>query len=549
MKVSEVRRWCDEITAERVITGKYQKLAIIRFLRDLDEKKYIFSEKAAQRALDFCQFNTHFKGEWVNKPYEPEKWQAFCLINIFGFLKDDGFRRYRTSWEEVGRKNGKTTGAAVINNYFFIADGEAGAEVYAAATKKEQAKEVWDASAQMIKRSPDLSKIVSIYRNSLTIDSLACRYLPLSSDTNTLDGLNVHAACLDEVHAYKDSSLYDVIDTATGARRESHIHMTTTAGFMINGFGHRMHEYACKILDGIVAKDDFFIFIAALDDEDDPFDEECWCKPNPNLGVSKFIGDMRSKAEKAKDFPTYYNTFLVKELNKWTNSVSKWLSIDAWKDCGRKVDWSGFRGCKCWCGLDLASVIDMTALSLVFERDGLLFVKCIFFSPQETIMERTKKDRVPYDVWEREGLLITTAGGMIDFDFVEHSIKEITDMYDVQCIAYDRYKSYQIIQNLSDIGINMLQFGQGFKSMAQPTEELEGRIKAKKIVHDNNPILSWNMSNVVIKIDPSGSKKPDKERSAERIDGTVATVMAIGAYNIVRAAPSFIYNNVGMYSG
>ena len=347
-----------------------------------------------------------------------------------------------------------------------------------------------------------------------------------------MDGLNIHGAVVDEVHAHKTRGTWDKIETATGSRRQPLIFAITTAGFDRQSLCWQLHEYAEKVLSGVVEDDTFFGIVFTLDEGDDWENEALWVKANPNLGVSKKWDDMRAKANRAKEMPAALFAFLRLELNVWTQSETKWVNLHHWQACGQAVDPNGLRGRTCYGGLDLSSSVDISAFVMVFppqSAEDQYQVICRFFIPEEAMIERSKKDRVPYDAWVRQGYITSTVGNTIDYDFIIEQIDEDAQSYDLKEIAFDRWGATKMIQKLQELGGEefVVQFGQGFASMSPPMKELEKLILSHELAHGNNPVLTWMADNLVARQDPAGNIKPDKERSREKIDGMVALIMAL----------------------
>ncbi len=526
--------------------GKLQRLGRERFLNDLKkslaDKDLKFDIKKAQRVVDFIQMMPYTKGAKAGQKIELEEWQIYDIIYpLFGFYKKNSHgewvRRYKIAYNEVARKNGKSELAATIGLYLAFADGEIGAEVYTAATKRDQAKIVWLASEFMKNNSP-LKKYVKTAYSKMIMETTNSKYEPLGADSKTLDGLNVHGAVIDEYHAHPNADLYDVIRSGMGARKQPLMFIITTAGFNKNSPCYTEREYAIKILEGVVENDEYFVFIATIDDEDieneNYYTEEVWRKANPNLGVSLYIDDFKAMAKEAKEVPTKLNNFLTKRLNVWTDSMDRWISTDKWNSSFRyEIDEKKLKGLLCFGGLDLSSTTDITALIWLFpqknENDEWFDVLCRFWIPEENMRERERRDKIPYSTWVREGLIQTTPGDVIDYDFIEAQIKKDFEKFDVKELAYDRWNATSIINNLMNEGIeNLVPFGQGFASMSAPTKELEILVLKKQLNHGNNPVLRWMMSNVAIVKDAAGNMKIDKARSSEKVDGMVALAMALG---------------------
>lgn len=533
-----------------------------RHLDDLEnghERGLWFDKDAAQSIISFYSMLRHSKGEWAGSVIVLEPWQQFILWVAFGWKNEDGTRRFRTGYVEVARKNGKSTMAAGVGNFLLIGDGEPGAEIYSAATTKDQAKIVHSEATRMVKSSPALRKRITVFRDNLNIPDTASKYEPISKDHTGQEGLNVHGAIVDELHAHKGREVWDVLETATGSRRNPFMLAITTAGFDRNTLCREFHDYTTKILNGIFEDDTWFGIIYTLDgwetqdttERDDWEDENNWIKANPNLGVSKYWKDLRTKANRAREMPASLNTFLRKELNLWTQSAVKWINVEHWKLCGGGVDPEGLRGRTCYGGLDLSSNTDLSAFIKVFPpetEDGLYKILSRFWIPEDNVLERVKNDRVPYDVWIREGFIQPTPGNVIDYEFILAAIEEDMEAYDLKEIAFDPWGATMVQTKLMEMGGEdfLVTFRQGFASMAAPTRLLERWILGHRIAHGNNPVLTWMADNVVTREDPAGNRKPDKEKSPEKIDGIVGLIMAGDRADRREGPPKSVYADRGI---
>ncbi len=528
-----VNKYIDDVLSDKISVCKLAKLAVKRHVSDIKEghKRGLFFDKnSAQRAVDFFQFLRHYKGEWAGQVFTLEPWQTFLNWVLFGWKRENGYRRFRTAYISIPRKNGKTIWAAGVGLYLFIADNEPGAECYCVATRRDQARIAFDAAMRMIKMSDGLSGMVDILRSNMNIESTASKFEPLSSDYNSLDGLNTHGGICDELHAWPDGRLWDVIETSTGSRRQSLLIAITTAGFNKESICYVQHSYAEKILNGLVEDDSYFALIHQADDGDDWTDEATWRKANPNYGISIYPDDIERQCKQAQELPTKQNAFKRLRLNMWTESETRWISEEQWNLCNIPVDPDGLKGRICYGGLDLSSTQDIAGYILVFppEVEGDKFqILCRFFIPQDNMQKRAKKDRVPYDVWVRQGFMQTTPGNIIDYNFIKASIFKDAKKYQLKEMAFDPWNATQISLQLAEEDIQVVDFRQGFKSMSPATKELEVKILNKELAHGGNPVLAWMMSNVMMAIDPAGNIKPDKSKSREKIDGVVMLCMAL----------------------
>lgn len=553
-----VEQYCDDVLNGRIPACQYVKQAVRRHLDDLEharERGLHFDKNAAQLVIDFFGLLKHSKGEWAGQTIELEPWQQFVTWSLFGWKREDGTRRFRTAYVEVSRKNGKSTWAAGVGLYLMVADGEPGAEIYTAATKRDQARISHAEATRMVKVSPPLRKRITIHRDNLFIDGTASLFKPLGADSDTMDGLNVHGAVIDELHAHKTRDTWDVLDTATGSRRQPLIFAITTAGYNRQSICWEQHQYTEKVLSRTIEDDTWFGVIFTLDQDDDGElddweDEGNWIKANPNLGVSKKWDDMRRKARKAKETPAALNAFLRKELDVWTQAEVRWISREHWDQCDAPVRGDQLAGRMCYGGLDLSSKIDITAWVLVFPPlvdGGTYQIMCRFFVPEWSMHERTRRDRVPYEAWVRQDYITATPGNVVDYDFIVAQIDEDMQRYDVQEVAFDRWGASQIQTTLQNLGGEefLVQFGQGYKSMSPPMKELEKLILSHRLAHGGNPVLTWMADNLVARRDPAGNIKPDKQKSLEKIDGMVALIMGLDRA-IRHDEPGSVYDSRGL---
>ena len=555
-----VARAADPVTAyaRRVVdglapAGRLVRLACERHLRDLEHgaaRGIYFDAAAATHAIRFFGYLKHSKGEWAGLPVVLEPWQEFVVGSVFGWKRaEDGTRRFRTAYNEVPRKNGKSTVAAGVGLYLFVADDEPGAEVYCAATKRDQARIVWDEAARMVRRSRALKKRVGIFKSNMHVTGTASKFEPLSADSDTMDGLNIHGAIVDELHAHKDRGIVDVIESALGSRRQPLIFYITTAGFDRHSVCWEQHHYAEQVLEGLVEDDTFFAYVAGIDRCDDWSDPRVWAKANPNLGVSVKLQYLLDEAAKAKEMPGKQNAFRRLHLDEWTEQANRWIDLAVWDRCGAAVDAGALTGRRCFCGLDLASNTDIAAFLAVFpDGAGGFDLLARFWIPENSMRARVKRDRVPYDVWVRQGHIAATEGDVIDYDFIRADIGRFGEQYEVAEIAFDRWGALQVSTQLDGDGFTMVPFGQGFASMAGPTKELEKALLSGKIRHGGNPVLRWMASNVAVRQDPAGNLKPDKERSTEKIDGIVALIMGLGRATVAPPKKPSVYERRGLLS-
>ena len=535
-------QYARDVINGQIVACKWVRLACERHVDDLKtgpERGLFFDADAAGRVLHFIGLLRHSKGKWGRGKGEYiilEPWQQFIIWCVFGWKRADGLRRFRTLYEEVARKNGKSTIGAGLGLFLAFADGEPGAEVYSAATKRDQARIVHKEAIRMVRKNSGLRKWVKIYKDNLNLERTASKYEPLGADSDTMDGLNVHGAIVDELHAHKTRDTWDLLETATGSREQPLLVAITTAGADRQSVCFEKHEYTRKVLEGwkdaSFLDDSWFGIIFTLDEGDDWRDEACWPKANPNLGVSKYLDDLQMKAKRAGQMAAALNNFLRRELNVWVQGEVKWMNMEAWRACAgseRALEMPAkLKGQVCYAGLDLSSTSDITAFIMVFiDDDENIHVICRFWIPEDNMLIRSRDQGTHYDEWVKAGYIEATPGNVIDYDWIFEQIEQDADTYDIDQIAFDRWGAARVSQVLQNKGLTMVQFGQGFASMSPPMKELERLVLSKKIKHGGNPVLTWMADNLVARVDPAGNVKPDKEKSREKIDGMVALIMAL----------------------
>jgi phage terminase large subunit-like protein len=547
MLKGEGHQYALDVVHGKLVASKYTRKACERYLTDLDtaeERGLEFRPKTAQAYITFFQRAIrHTVGEWDGKPFDPLPWQKFILWNLYGWFREDGTRRFNYAYITVARKNGKTTlmaGAALAALFF---DQEKAAEVYFAATKKDQAKIGFDEAQRMVTISPPLRKHLKAGKHDIKAPTLSARCTYLSSERDTLDGLNVHFAGIDEYHAHTTDGVANVLRSGMQARRNP-LHLTiTTAGFNRESPCYKLQKTCKEILDGIKHDDAQFAIIYELDDDDDWTDSSTWIKANPSLGTALRGQLLDSQLQQAINLGGSREVeFKTKHLNKWVTASKTWIQDEVWMRNKRDAKLDGL---KCWGGLDLASVSDMTALVMVYPEDGGYHVRGHYFLPADTVHQVL--DRDPSHIYRTFLDLPNvhlTDGNVTDYASIRRKVSGVMNKpegqvveesslmhtYNVQKIAFDRYNSTQIAIDLVDDGVPLVPFGQGFVSMSSPTKQLEVLVRTGKLWHDGDPVLRWALGNVELKMDPAGNIKADKQKSGGKIDPIVAMIMGIGEH-------------------
>jgi len=536
-----------DVITGKIPAAKYVAKACQRYLTDLDtaeERGLEFRPKTAQAYITFFQRAIrHTVGEWDGQPFDPLPWQQFILWNLYGWFREDGTRRFNYAYITVARKNGKTTlmaGCALAALFF---DQEKAAEVYFAATKKDQAKIGFDEAQRMVSISPQLRRHLRAGKHDIKAPKLSARCTYLSSERDTLDGLNIHFAGIDEYHAHPTDGVANVLRSGMQARRNP-LHLTiTTAGFNRESPCFEMQKTCKEILDGVKHDDAQFALIYELDEDDDWTDSSTWIKANPSLGVALRPQLLESQLQQAINLGGSREVeFKTKHLNKWVTASKTWIQDEIWSANERKEDLTGRI---CWGGLDLASVSDMTALVMVYPDGEGYHVRGHYFMPSDTIdnildrdpshIYRTFLDLPNFhitdgNVTDYAAIRRLVSGVMNRPDGQEVDATSLMHNYQVEKIAFDRYNSTQIAIDLVDDGVPLTPFGQGFVSMSSPTKQLEVLVRTGKVWHDGDPVLRWALGNVELKMDPAGNIKADKQKSGGKIDPIVAMVMGIGEH-------------------
>ena len=505
----------------------------------------------AQHAVDFIRCLKHTKGQWRGVPFDLLPWQDEIIRDLFGTVKETGYRRYNTAYIEIPKKNGKSELAAAVALLMTCGDGEWGAEVYGCASDRQQASIVFDVAVDMVDQCPALRKrikpVMSVKR--LVYKPTNSFYQVLSAEAYTKHGLNVHAVVFDELHAQPGRDLYDVMTKGSGdARLQPLFFLITTAGTDRNSICWEVHQKAMDILAGRKIDPTFYPVIYGIPDDADWGLEENWYKANPSLGHTIDIEKVRSAYQSARENPAEENLFRQLRLNQWVKQSVRWMSMHAWDECAFATDPETLRGRICYGGLDLSSTTDVTAFVLVFppQGDGDKFLVLPFFwIPADNIATRVRRDHVPYDVWQQQGYLKTTEGNVVHYGFIESFIEELNTRYHIKEIAFDRWGAVQMVQNLEGMGFTVVPFGQGYKDMSPASKELMKLTLEKKLAHGGHPVLRWMMDNVYVRTDPAGNIKPDKEKSTERIDGAVAMIMALDRA-IRNENPGSVYDGRGI---
>lgn len=530
-----VSLYAEKVLAGEVIAGPYVIWACERHFRDLQRDDIYLDLEEVSVHLDFFKLLKHWKGRWSGQAIELEAWQMFIQGSIFGWKRRiDGMRRFRESYVEIPRKNGKSTIAGGTGIYGLALDGEQGAEIYAVATKRDQAKIVWNDARMMIQKSPALSKRINCYVGNISMASTASKFEPLGRDSKTIDGLNTHMGLIDELHAWEDRLLWSQVEDSMGSRDQPLIYVITTAGVNPESLCFEKHEHAINVLDPAMEDyddDTLFVYLATVADKDAIEDPIQWAMANPNLGVSKSLEYMETQYRKACQLPGRMVDFQVKHLNIWSHAAERWLDLAPWtaaQDATLRIE--DFTDAKCYLGLDLAEKNDLSAkCDLFIPGDGNWYVFFKYWCPEQDILTRAKYDKVPYDRWVRGEHLIATPGNATDFEFIEEQIRDDVERFEVAELLYDKWKSHLIVQNLlRDEVVTAVAFYQNAEGMHPALKEIERRLLNGTLKVCPNPVTTWCASNAEVIVNAKGLIRLNKKTARKRIDGMAALANAVG---------------------
>ena len=562
--VAKAREYAEAVLSGDIISCKWTKAACRRQLDDLARAEsaegwgYEFSVERAEHVCRFIELLPHIKGRWAGQALVLQPWQIFILTTVFGWLvRGTAFRRFRTVYIEVPRKNAKSTLSSAVALYMLTADREPGAEIYSAATTRDQARIVFNDAKHMAMRTPDLRKrfgvrpyvhsISSIFqekRSDETVAEYSGLFVPLSAEGSTLDGLNVHFAAVDELHAHKKRAVWDVIETATGSRAQSLLWAITTAGVDTSGICYEQRGYVVRLLNAVLreheglgypikgtfAQDEtYFGIVYTIDEGDDWTDASCWPKANPNLGVSIYPEDIRRLADKAIRMASARSNFLTKRLNVWVNAAQAWMDMRKWDACADPtLTPEQFVGDDCYIALDLASKRDIAEKMRLFVRrvEGKIDVTAFgsHYLPEEAC---TDDVNAQYEGWKEEGWLTTTPGNVTDYDVIERDIEEDCATYQVREVPFDPWQATQLASHMLEKGAPMVELRQTVQNMSEAMKEFEALVLDGRFHHNGDPVLTWMVGNVVARLDAKDNIYPRKDAEEKKIDGPVAIIMGL----------------------
>lgn len=537
-----VTHYALEVLEGRIVVGKYARLACQRHIDDIarqgtDKFPYVFDIEKANRVFDFFAFCRHVKGALAGQAITLDPFQEFIVGSIFGWVhRGTGLRRFRKAYVQVARGNGKTTLLSGLGLYMLMADNEPGSEVYATATAKKQARICYGDAKVMAENSPDLFRRLTTGRDQIYHARTNSKFEPLSKETKSHDGLAPHLAVVDEYHAHPTDEMLGVLVSAMGKRRQPILFMITTAGFDLSAPCYiDEYTYCCKVLERTLesdASEQYFIYIAQLDDRDSPQDERVWIKANPLLAkTAEGMEYLRTELQTALDVPSKMRGYLTKNMNMWVDrKPDGYMPMDKWKEVEVDAkDFPDLRGKECYVGVDLSAKIDLTSVAFEFPLDpGRYALVSHSFMPAETVAAKRKTDKVPYDAWIKQEFITETEGAVVDYDFVMQYVKDKAAEHGwvIREICYDPYNGTQFANDMAKEGYSTTEIRQGMPTLSEPTKDFRERVYDRKMLVLRNPVLRWAMSNAVTKQDHNQNIMLDKNKSRERIDPAAAAMNA-----------------------
>ncbi|MDT7522556.1 terminase large subunit [Rhodoferax sp. TBRC 17198] len=542
---ASAKQYAQRVVSGEILTCEWVQKACKRQLDDLIRFKrkssiYQFNPELLDRygrpyrpADNLCAFIErlpHVKGPLASQMIVLEPWQVFILSTVFGWVKSDGKRRFRRSYIEVPRGNAKSTLSSAVGLYMLAADREGGAEVYSLATTRDQARIVFGDAQTMARLSPGFRNrfAVNVGAHNMHVLQTGSKFEALSAEGSTLDGLNIHFGCIDELHAHKTRTVYDVVETGTGKRDNSLLWVITTAGSNRSGICYEVRSFVTKLLNRVFEDDSQFGIIYGLDEGDDWTIKDSLIKANPNWGISVREEILVPLQAKAMQLPSAVNNFKTKHLNEWVSADKAWMDMRAW-DAGTNPDLEldQFLGQPCWVGLDLASKTDIAALVMVFRHPDTPDAYAVFgkyYLPEDTVQAAGNSQ---YEGWSHTGRLSVTPGNVIDFSWIEADLLDIASRFSVEAVAFDPFQATQLSTRMLSEGLPMIEVRPTVLNFSEPMKTLEALVLQKKLVHDGDPVLAWMASNVVAHTDVKDNIYPRKERAENKIDGIVALIMAL----------------------
>ena len=525
----ETKKYINDIKSGTILSGLYVKNAVKRFENDLLREDLELRDDKVQLVIDFVKTLSHFTGKHAEKPFVLKGWQHFILSNIYGFYyKGTDRRRFNNVYIEIARKNGKTAISAALSLYHLIADGEAGGQILIAANSKEQAKIAFDTTKGFCKSLDPEEKFLRKFRADIILDVTNSFIKVLAADSDKLDGFNCSFGLVDEYHSAPNPKVRDVLRSSQGMRENPLLITITTAGFDKSLPCYELRTVCTEIISGLKEDDNTFAIIYSNDEGDDWKDEQNWIKSNPNLDITIGKDFLRKQIVQAINSPSDELGVRTKNFNEWMDSTTTWIPDDYIIKSTKKFDFADFKDYDCYIGVDLASNVDLTAVSYLFVKDNKFHFKVLYYLPDNSL--QTRADRDLYKDWKRRGYLTTTSGNVTDYDYITSDIIKIGRDNNIVGIYYDKYNSTQWAITATQEGLPLEPYSQTIGNFNAPTKELERLILSNRVVLDDNPITRFCYRNVELKLDHNGNCKPNKGIEKRKIDGVIASIQALAAY-------------------
>lgn len=531
------------------------KQAVIRYFSDLEDPRYVFDNAVVERFIAFSRVCPHVKGPLRGQPIVLEPWQQFAFACLLGFrVRANGLRKYRSAYIQVPRKNAKSTAAAILANWFLVME-EGQQDIYTAAVSRDQARIVFDDARQMSLLSKPLRKRLAIQQHKMVYPKSNSLLKPLAAKAATIEGTNPSLAIVDEYHLHPDNSVYSALELGMGARPEPFLFAITTAGSSIVSACKQHYDYCCQILDGDEVNDSLFALIYELDDEKEIDQPELWVKANPNLDVSVNRDALSDTIQKARGIPSQWVEMLTKRFNIWCQGATPWLGRGMWDACQVDYQDADLTGARCYIGLDLSSTSDISSVSYIFPLGRELKIVTRHYLPELQLANPANKNRQLYRGWQKAGWLRTTPGDCIDYDRIRDDILADAEEFDVVQVGFDTWNATHLRTQLMGAGFDVVPFPQTFQKFSPVAKAAEVFVNRKVIQHNGDPILAWAISNVVMETDAAANIKPNKKKSANKIDPAVAFLMALGtclneneefAYSVSEEHQSWLENFNGV---
>ncbi|PHM38878.1 terminase [Xenorhabdus mauleonii] len=521
-----------DIENDKIPACKRVKQAVKRYYNDLNNPLYVFDSAIVERFIVFSRVCPHVKGHLRGKPIILEPWQQFAFANLFGFkVKATGRRKYRSAYIQVPRKNAKSTVAAILANWFLVME-QGQQDIYTAAVSRDQARIVFDDARQMSLLSKPLKKRVTIQQHKITYPKTNSLLKPLAAKAATIEGTNPSLAIVDEYHLHPDNAVYSALELGMGARPEGILFAITTAGSNVISACKQHYDYCCQILDGEEQNESLFALIYELDDEHEIDDESLWIKANPNLNVSVDSAALHDTIQKARGIPSQWTEMLTKRFNIWCQGETPWMGEGAWKACQLDYDENDLKGLECYAGLDLSSTGDITSICYMFPVDNELLLLTRHYLPEAQLQNPANKNRAVYRQWAQAGWIRTTAGDCIDYDRIRDDILNDSQQFDIKLVGFDTWNATHLRTQLQGAGLDVEPFPQTYMRFSPVAKSAEVFVNRKVIRHNGDPVLAWAMSNVVMETDANANIKPNKKKSANKIDPAIAFLMSFGTWQV-----------------